>query len=413
MKHTADIVIAGAGVIGMSIALQLARRSRARILVLEKATSAGRGSTGASSAVCRHKYSHGEMVALARDGIGAYRRWRDFVELTEPRARFQDVGVLWLGDGRPEWPARDASRLAALGVRTAVLDDAELSARFPAINPCPGAPDVLAADPHRCGGGGPHLLELDAGFIDPLDVLADLIDSAREQGVELRFGAKVVGVELQGGRVAGARLADGSAVACETLISASGPWCLRLFERIGLDCPWRLEPVRIQVAHLDRPAGVEGALPVVCDVAGGIYFRPQNRGQQIIVGSVREEDERETVADPDAYADYVDDEFVRTMVFALEHRLRGLAPVRRPRGYSGLYTMNRTDVHPIVGPTPVAGLIVANGFSGHGFKLAPAIGALVARRLAGAAASFDTAVDGGFLAFDRQPIKLESLSVLA
>jgi sarcosine oxidase, subunit beta len=146
---------------------------------------------------------------------------------------------------------------------------------------------------------------------------------------------------------------------------------------------------------------------------GGIYFRPQNRGQQILIGSVLEEDEREKVADPDAFATYVDDEFVHAKLHALQHRLR-LGDIRgQVRGYSGLYTINRADMHPIVGATPVPGLYVANGCSGHGFKLAPAIGSLLAQAITGARRDFDTDVDPGFLAYSRDPIPLASMSVLA
>jgi len=413
VNGTADIVIAGAGVIGMSIALQLARRSRARVLVLDRAATPGEGSTGASSAVCRHKYSRSETVTLARDGIHAYQHWQDFVELADALARFRRTGVLWLGDGRSDWPERDAERLAALAVRAEAIDDEGLRSRFPAVNPCVGAPDPSTEDDHRCVGGGRHLLELDGGYIEPVDVLNDLIRSAREKGVEVRFRTEVEGLEIRAGRVAGVRLADGSSISCRAVVSAGGPWCTRLFARIGLEHSWQLEPTRIQVVHLDLPGEVEGPIPVVCDLAGGIYFRPQNGGQQIILGSVLEEDEREVVADPDAYADWADDDFVRTKLYFLEHRIRGLRRIGRPRGYSGLYTVNRTDFHPIVGPTPIEGFIVANGLSGHGFKLAPAIGSLVAQLLAGSADSFDTTVDPEFLAFDREPIRLASRGVLA
>ena len=413
VNETADIVIAGAGVIGLSIALQLARRTRARVLVLDRAATLGEGSTGASSAVCRHKYSRGEMVVLARDGIDAYRNWQAFVELADPLARFHNVGVLWLGEDSAGWQDSDQQRLSLLGVRTEVIDDEGVRSRFPAINPCTSAPDPSSDVEPRCGGTGLHLLEVDGGYIDPVDVLNDLLRGARNRGVEVRFRTEVDGLEMQGGRVAGVRLADGTSIACPTVISACGPWCTRLFARIGLEHPWQLEPVRIQVVHVDRPPEVTGPLPVVCDVAGGIYFRPQSGGQQIVLGSVREEDERDVVPDPDAYANWADDDFVRAKIYFLEHRVRGLGGIARPHGYTGLYTTNRTDFHPIVGPTPIEGFIVANGFSGHGFKLAPAIGSLVARMLVGRLESFDTTVDAGFLAFDRQPIRLASLGVLA
>ena len=414
MQQSADIVVAGAGVIGLSIAVQLARRTRARILVLDRASAPGAGSTGASSALCRHKYSLSETVRLARDGIAAYRHWAEFLELKEPAARFHDTGVLWLGDGRKDWPVSEVHRLAQHDVRAAVLDDAGLHERFPAINPCVEPLDCDAPiGAHVCGGGGPHLLELDGGHMDPVDVLSDLIRSARAKGVDVHFGTEVAGAELQGGRITGVRLADGSVVTCPTLVSASGPWCVRLFANVGLESPWRLEPTRIQMAHIDRPAEVPGTIPATIDPIGGIYFRAQNRGQQILVGSVLEDDEQDVVADPDDFATYADDEFMRAKLHLLEHRVRGLSLMKRPRGYSGLYTINRQDYHPIVGPTPIEGFYVANGLSGHGFKLAPAIGSLIAQMLTGTVMTFDTDVSPEFLAFGREPLRLNALGVLA
>lgn len=412
-RQTADIVIAGAGVIGLCAAVQLARRSAARIVVLERAGTIGAGSTGASSAICRHKYSLPEMITLARDGIAAYRHWTEFLGATDVLARYQDIGVLWLGNGDPEWTHRDFEQMSTHGIRAVLLDDYELRKRFPSINPCLRAPDLESGAEHRCAGGGVHLLELDGGYIDPVDVLGDLLANARAKGVDVRFHAEVDGIETAGGRVTGVRLADQTVISTPVLISAGGPWCTHLFAKVGLASSWRLEPTRIQIAHIDRPREVIGDLPVTVDQVGGIYFRTQNRGQQIIVGSIQDTDERELVPDPDQFATYADDEFMRSKLYALEHRLRGLSEVGRPRGYSGLYTINRNDFHPIVGRTPIEGLLVANGMSGHGFKLAPAIGSLIARMLAGPTDSFDTRVDPAFLSFERAPIALKSLGVLA
>jgi len=411
--QTADIVIAGAGVIGLSIAVQLARRSSARIVVLERSSTVGTGSTGASSAICRHKYSLPQMINLARDGISVYRNWPDFVGFSDVLARYQDIGVLWLGNGDTQWTERDARRMSEHGIRALLLDDDSLQERFPGINPCLQVLDEESPERHRCEGGGQHLLELDGGYIDPVDVLQDLLRSARARGIDVQFRAEVSGIEMAGGRVSGVRLADGRSLSTPTVISATGPWCTRLFAGVGLATPWRLEPTRIQVAHIDCPAGVRGPVPVTVDQIGGIYFRPQNRGQQIIVGSILDSDEREFVSDPDDFARYADDEFIRSKLFVLEHRLRGTGDVGRPRGYSGLYTINREDFHPVVGRSPIEGLLVANGMSGHGFKLAPAIGSLVARMLAGQAECFDTDVDPGFLSYDRTPIALKTLGVLA
>ncbi len=411
-QQNADVVVVGAGIIGMSTAFQIARRSNLRVIVLEKGCGPGEGSTGASSAFCRFRYSHEELVRLARDGIAAYQRWPDFLGTAEPFARFQRIGVLWLSSS-PDWAAREAERLTGLGLRTAALDDAELAEAFPSINPCPIPPDLVGGEAHDCSGGGRHLLELDGGYIDPVDALQDLIVAARGRGVDIRFNSPVETVELAGGAVARVRLADGSAIACGAVVLAAGPWCTTILDHLGLGGRWPLEPTRIQMVHIDRPAELVGELPAIIDTAAGIYFRPQNRGQQIILGSVDEEDERETVADPDDFARYADDDFIRPKLHALQHRL-GLEKIGgRISSYSGLYTINRADMHPIVGETPVPGFYVANGCSGHGFKLAPAIGALLAHRITGEADAFDTAMDPAFLAFDRVPIAMPAMNVLA
>jgi sarcosine oxidase, subunit beta len=412
MNETADIVIAGAGVIGLCAALQIAKRSQAKIIVLEKGVGPGEGSTGASSAVCRTKYSLDRTVLLARDGIAAYRHWSDFVGLSDPFARYHQTGALWLGNGNTAAEtAKEAARLDALGIAVELMDDAGLAERYPAINPCSLAPDLLTGEPHDCAQGGVHLLETEAGYVDPMDALQDLLRAVRAHGVDVRFRAEVAGVDMRSGAVAGVRWSQGE-IAAPVLINAAGPWCNALNKFVGLECPWPLRPTRIQIVHIDRPDSVIGPLPSCADPRGGIYFRPQNRGQQIVVGSVLEEDERELV-DPDAFDRGVDDDFAAVKLHALQHRIRGLDHLRGVSGYSGLYTINDIDVHPIVGVTPVGGYFVANGCSGHGFKLAPAIGSLLAQTIIGQRITGDTEVDASALAYDRAAIRIATRSVLA
>lgn len=412
MSEIADVIIVGAGIIGLNTALQIVRRSRQSVVVLEKGIGLGEGSTGASSAVCRFRYSRPEMIQLAKDGIHAYRHWNDYVQLSEPRARFHNDGVLWLGDGRLDWPAEEQVRLGTFGVNTEVLDDQAIRENFPAINPCTIAPDLKSGSEHECRGGGKHLLEVDGGYVDPVDALQDLLQAARGAGVEVRLRSHVTRILVEGGRVGGVQLADGRHINSGSVVNAAGPWCNPLFEEAGVSVPWPLEPTRIQVVHLDRPMELEGHIPVCVDQNAGIYFRLQNRGQQIILSSVLEKDEKEAVIDPDDFARYIDDDYARAKMHGLLHRLPTLS-VRKLIGYSGLYTINRSDVHPIVGPTEIPGLYAANGCSGHGFKLAPAIGALLAQLITGNTAPFDTSVPLAFLAVDRSPIILESKSVLA
>ena len=409
MRETADVVIAGGGIVGLSIAYQLARRNAGRIVVLEKSSSLGEGSTGASSAVCRFKYSRAETVLLARYGIGAYRDWAAFLDLAAPMARFHATGVLWLGNGLPVH--EEVARLTALRVLAEEIDDRELAQRYPSINPCPLAPDLETGAEHECTNGGGHMVELEGGYVDPMDALHDLLTAVRARGVDVRLGCGVTGIATGAGGIEMVKTSHGE-FATRTLVNAAGPWCRQLDEMVGLDSPWPLRATRIQIAHVDRPLSIVGAIPVCADPPGGIYFRPQNRGQQIIIGSILEEDEREYV-DPNQFDRSADELFVATKIHAAQHRLRGLGDIRNVRGYSGLYTMNVADVHPVVGATHLSGYYVANGFSGHGFKLAPAIGALVAQAIAGVRLADDPQVEPEFLSFFRSPMSDVVRSVLA
>jgi len=408
-----DVLVVGAGIIGLSIAWQLRRRSNLRIVVCERGPGVGAGSTGASSAICRYRYSADKMVQLARDGIGAYQQWNAYLGQPDTRASFQADGVLWMPGEDTGWSEREHVRLAALGVRTSILTDQELQAMFPALNPCPICPDLATAESHDCRAGSRHLLETDGGWMDPVSAAQDTADALRSAGVALRYGTEVTEVRSQGGRVTGATFSDGEEISTDLVINAAGPWCNTVYQAAGVEAPMQMDPVRIQVVHLDRPTGLTGTLPVTLDMASGVYFRTQNRGQQLLVSSVREEDERETVDNPDNFLKVADDLFRAEKLHLLQHRLRGFSVEGKVRDYCGLYTVNQVDVHPVVGPWALDGLWVANGFSGHGFKLAPAIGALVARALVGSCSDFDCDIDLAYLSPDRKPITADSRSVLA
>ncbi len=412
MPDTANVVVIGAGIIGLCTAVQIRRRSSARIVVVDKGIGPGEGSTGASSAICRFRYSRPETVGLALDGARVYRNWGEFLRADQTTASFNNDGVLWLALD-DHTVSEEVSRLTALGVRVERLSDRDVRERYPALNTCILAPDLEAPQGHKCVSDGQHLLEVDGGHVDPSYALGDLIDAARRMGIEVRFRAPVVDVVVANSAVKGVGLADGTAISCEYVVNAAGPWCNSILERAGVASGWPLTPTRIQIVHADRSASIKGHIPVCVDLAAGIYFRTQNQGQQLIVGSVLEADELEVVTDPDHFATYVDDEFVRTKLHALQHRVPGFDYVGQIRGYSGLYTINRRDVHPVVGETAIKGLYTASGCSGHGFKLAPAIGSLLAQAITGQRDEFDTSVDAHFLALTRNPIVVATKSALA
>lgn len=411
MTERVAVLVIGGGVVGAAIAYQLARRTDESILLVERGSGVGEGSTGASSAVSRCRYTHSEVVRLARHGQEAYRRWSEFTGLSDPGCSYVETGVLWLMGEDRRAVDTEVTRLRAEGVEASALTPRDVAERFPALSDCGEPFDLAGGSPHTCRPYEVALFEDRGGYADAPAAAADLVEAARRHGAEVRFRSEVTAVRTRGGKVTGVELADGRRIDAGVVVNAAGPWCSRINALAGLELRWHLEPTRVQVIFRDWPADL-GPIPVVGDGTTGVYFRPDARGARVLLGSIRPEDEEEVV-DPDTFRRGADAAFRDLNIHALHHRVPELEHRGGVSGIAGLYTINREDVHPVVGPTELEGWWVANGFSGHGFKLAPMIGSMLAQALTGTTAPFDTDVPLEFFSVDRQPIVVGQKTVLA
>jgi glycine/D-amino acid oxidase-like deaminating enzyme len=412
MIPTVDVIVVGAGIIGSSIAYQLARHGIEDVIVVDKGAGPAEGSTGASSSICRCRYTHPEVVRLAFHGQEAYGNWPDFTGLESPRSGLHRVGVLWLMGETPEKVAADVDKLTGQGVKAESLGPDRLEDLFPSLSTCSAPFDMTGETEHVCVPGEAFLYENLGGYADPVGANQDLIEATRRLGGRVEFDSRVVAVLKEGDRVTGVRVADGTEISAGLVVNASGPWCNQLNAMAGADLAWTLTPTRIQTVYRPWPSDL-GPLPVGADASTGIYFRPESGGQQVLVGSVLAEDEEEVVEDPDDFKRVPDAGFTEMKLAAFHHRVPALEARGTVSGVAGLYTINREDVHPVVGPTGVERFWVANGFSGHGFKLAPAIGSMVSQAVTGTTMDFDTDVPIEFFSVHREPIDLAVKHVLA
>lgn len=412
MNRTVDVVVVGAGIIGSSIAYQLARHGVGSVVALDKGRGPAEGSTGASSSICRCRYTHPEVVRLAFHGQEAYGNWAEFTGLDRPRSGLQRVGVLWMMGESAERVAIEADKLTGEGVKAEAIGPEDVSELFPCLSTC-GVPfDLTGEIEHVCAPGQAFLYESLGGYAEPVGANQDLIDATRTLGGSVEFNSRVAGVLKENGRVTGVRLGDDTEISAGLVVNAAGPWCNQLNAMAGAELHWTLTPTRIQTVYRSWPSDL-GPIPVGADASTGIYFRPETGGQQLLIGSVLAEDEEEVVEDPDDYKRVPDASFSEMKLAAFHHRVPDLEAKGGVSGIAGLYTINREDVHPVVGPSGVDGLWVANGFSGHGFKLAPSIGSMVAQAVTGTSMDFDTDVPMSFLSVDREPIDVAVKNVLA
>jgi glycine/D-amino acid oxidase-like deaminating enzyme len=412
MIPTVDVVVVGAGIIGSSIAYQLARHGIEDVIVVDKGAGPAEGSTGASSSICRCRYTHPEVVRLAYHGQEAYGNWAAFTGLDSPRSGLHRVGVLWLMGETPKKVAADVDKLTGEGVKAESLGADQVTALFPSVSTCSAPFDMTGETEHVCVPGDAFLYENDGGYAEPVGANQDLVEATRRLGGVVEFDSRVVAVLKEGDRVTGVRLADGTEISAGLVVNAAGPWCNQLNAMAGADLRWTLTPTRIQTVYRSWPSDL-GPLPVGADSSTGIYFRPESGGQQVLIGSVLAEDEEEVVDDPDDFKRVPDADFTEMKLAAFHHRVPALEARGTVTGVAGLYTVNREDVHPVVGPTDVEALWVANGFSGHGFKLAPAVGSMVAQAVTGTSIEFDTDVPMAYFSVEREPIDLAVKHVLA
>lgn len=365
-------IVVGAGIVGASVAYHLARRGVTSVLLVDK-DGIGSGATGRSGGMVRTHLPHPGLAALARYGGQAYARF--YRELGEPIG-YEQNGALTLVP-----PEQVPLARATLAHQQAAGADARL---LP-----PAAAAALVPGLDRTGWAA-AVLEPAAGHADAYRAAVAYADAARALGVTVRLGVAVTDLLQEGGRAAGVMTARGPARA-PAVILAAGAWSGRLAAGAGLALPVR--PALRRVA-LVLPAGEYGPeRPAVYDLGSGTYWRPEGPQMLLVGGGERELAEvRHGEADPDDPPGWADDEFVVAALAGLTRRLPGQGGASVGGTWAGV-DGTTPDLLPILGEVPgLPGLYCACGMSGHGFKLAPAVGAALAELVAtGTCAGFGLA----------------------
>jgi glycine/D-amino acid oxidase-like deaminating enzyme len=349
-----DVGVIGAGIHGSSAAFHLASRGL-RVGIFEREGPAS-GPTGRSSAICRAYYTNAFLATCARDSIEMFKR---FPAVTGGGgADFRPTGLLFLHP--PDDAARvreSAGRLRDLGIEVDLLEPDEISSRYPMFD---------------LSGIGIGAWERNAGYADPAGATSGLFHGAVARGASPVLGHRVTGVHPEDAGGVTVDTEDGTRTRCRRVLIAAGPWTRALAAQAGVDLPLTVERHIVGVYRWGeaRPAPAHG------DLVGGYYFRPEGE-ELFLVGPVHPGPE----VDPDGFETSTGQQELEELAAPVTRRVPELQGASIHGGWASLYDVS-PDWQPVIGEI-APGIFVDAGTSGHGFKLAPALGRHVAALIAG------------------------------
>ena len=363
MASTADAVIIGGGVMGCSILYNLAERGVTNTLLLERDVLAS-GSTSRSQAILRMHYSNEVTTRLSWDSLAIF---KEFHEITGVPSGYTKTGYfIIVGPEDRRAMEGNVSMQRSVGVDTSVVTAEDVREIAPMV---------------ETGDGEAFAYEPESGYADPYSVTTGYANAARERGARVRSNSPVTGVEITGDRVSAVLTEDGR-VETPIAVVATGPWSGPFLSSIGVDVP--LRPIRHQVIMLRRPQDIVPDHPIIGDVVYDMSPRP-DVGNITLIGVGEDED-----AEPESFNQGVDMPMVERSFANLTRRMPGMASALFRGGWSGLFTTT-PDWHPVLDRVEgIEGLYLAVGFSGHGFKLSPMVGVVMAELITeGRATSVD------------------------
>jgi len=343
------VVIVGGGLIGLSAASALVARGLDEVLVLERA-ALGSGGTGKSSGIVRCHYGVPSIAAMAWRSLPTFEELGDAVG-------FRQVGYLVAVGARNEAPLRANTEIhQRLGIEAEIISHDRAARLWPYLRL-----DDIAAFAHEPRGG----------YADASQLASHFGLRARDGGARIRQSTPVARVLTRGEAVAGVELAGGEVVEADAVVVAAGWWSGALMAGVGVEVP--LRSLRSELLVVDAGEPLRG-LPALSDLVSLQYARVEGSGELLVGNS---DHSQPTFADPDDYSNRASEAGLERAAVKVLHRFEGFPDPSVSHTYAGCYDIT-PDWNPVIAPVGARGLFLAAGFSGHGFKISPAVGTLLA-----------------------------------
>ncbi len=349
LPNTTDFIIIGGGVMGASTAYHLALRGHTNVVLLEKEDFFGLGATGRCAGGVRYQFGTEINVRLSIESLPMLER---FEAETGQAIDYRKCGYLFLLTTHKDLATfkHNVAMQNRLGVATQWWEGDAIRQRLPQMR----LDDVLG------GSFNPQ-----DGLVDPNGVVMGYISAAQRLGVKAISSCPVTGITLQHGRVSGVTTPLGS-ISAPVIIDATGPWSSLTCGMAGVDVP--VTPLRRQWLTTSPLPEIPPDFPFVIDFAQSLYFHREGPG--LLTGMSNNNE-------LPGYDQNIDPEWELVHMEAAIARLPLLEKAGLASNLAGLYEVT-PDAHPIFGKTPVEGLYLITGFSGHGFMHGPISGKLMA-----------------------------------
>lgn len=363
------VAIVGGGVIGASIAWHLAQLGVKDVVILDRASGPGAGSTGRATGGYRAQFATQINIRLS---LMAREKLLRFNEETGVDPCYQQVGYLWL--------AFDERQLEVVRRGLEVQHREGLSEAREITQP-----DVAHINPFISVDGmtGGAFCPTD-GYIRPLEILRGYLESGQRSGVQVKWNAEVIGLELDENDMAtSVQLADDH-IDVDAVVNAAGPWAAPIAQMAGIDLP--VTPLRRQAAFTQPTDRIPSTMPMSIFMDDGFHVRAKE-GRALICWP-----NLEAFGEPEKLE--ADDDWIETVTAMARRRVPPLRDLEIDRDlcYAGLYEMSPDD-HAVLGTHPdCANMYFANGSSGHGVMHSPAIGAILADMITGKRPEIDVSI---------------------
>lgn len=349
--QTAEVVIIGGGIVGSSIAYHLTAAGCKDVLVVERESAQGKGSTGKSMGGVRAQFSTPVNIQMSLYSIPFY---ASFEERLGNPCDYRPQGYLFCATSEKHlaYLRTNQEKQIALGLKNVrMVSGDEIRGLYPQLR----ADDIL----------GGSFCSTD-GFVDPYSAMVGFMTWAADHGAKLWKNTVVSGIKTTGNgfEIETTR----GAVSAKKVVDAAGPWAASIAKMVGIDLP--VEPLRRMLVPTEPFDQFPHSAPMIIDMSNGFHFRPEALGFLLAWNDPEETPGYKTDFEPSFIEKILTRAADRVPVF------ENLA-VNPKRAWAGLYEMT-PDHHPILGEVPeVPGFFLANGFSGHGVMHAPATGKIL------------------------------------